>query len=316
VDNLAHALAGAALGHAGLKKQTGLGVATLVLAANIQDLDVVGGFVGRSLVWRRGWTHGPIGMVVLPILLTLAMIAFDRWQAGRGSRPPTRPPVRGRGLLVLAYIGILTHPLLDLTNVYGVRLLMPFSERWFYGDALFIIDTWLWLALGLGIRAALRREKHGTAHAGRPAVAALGFVTIYAMAMAAASAAAERLVAREIVARGLAPPVSVLASPVPIDPFRRRIIIDTGDRFAFGDLRWTPFVKLTLEPNLVPTNMRDPAIARTAARDQRVADFLYWSRLPFADIERTSEGTRVTIGDARYNETPGRGVFTVRAVVE
>ena len=28
---------------------------------------------------------------------------------------------------------------------------MPFSERWFYGDALFIIDPWLWLLLAAGV---------------------------------------------------------------------------------------------------------------------------------------------------------------------
>src|SRR5690606_41039625 len=33
-------------------------------------------------------------------------------------------------------------------NTYGIRLLMPFDRRWFYGDALFIIDPWVWLLLG------------------------------------------------------------------------------------------------------------------------------------------------------------------------
>ena len=33
---------------------------------------------------------------------------------------------------------------------------MPFDHRWFYGDAMFIIDPWLWLALAprMGSRAA------------------------------------------------------------------------------------------------------------------------------------------------------------------
>ncbi len=316
MDNLAHALAGAALGQAGLKKHSGLGVVTLVIAANIQDIDVVGGFVGRSLFWRRGWTHGPIGLLVLPILLVVVMIAFDRWQAGRGSRPPTRQPVRARGLLLLAYVGILSHAPMDLLNTYGVRLLMPFSERWFYGDALFIIDIWLWLALALGIGASRRREKRGAAHAGRPAAVSIVAVMVYAVTMASASAAGERLVAREIVARGMQPPVTVLASPVPIDPFRRRIIVDHGGSLRFGDLRWAPVPRLTLQPDSVGTNMNDPAIARAAARDRRVADFLYWSRLPFAEIRGTASGTQVTIGDARYNRAPGTGVFSVRSTIQ
>jgi inner membrane protein len=58
--------------------------------------------------------------------------------------------------------------------------------------------------------------------------------------------------------------------------------------------------------------MSDAVIPRAAASDRRVADFLYWSRLPFAEIRRTADGTLVTIGDARYNQTPGNGIFTVR----
>lgn len=316
MDNLAHALAGAALGHAGLKRHTGLGVATLVIAANLPDIDAASALVGRSLAWRRGWTHGPIGLLVLPILLVIAMAAFDRWQTRRGTRPATRVPVRIRWLLALASIGILSHPLLDLLNTYGVRLLMPFSERWFYGDALFIVDVWVWMALAVGIRAATRRERHGTPRPARPALIAVAAVAAYAIAMAAASLAAERFAARTIVARGLPAPAMVLASPVPVDPFRRRIIFQSGEAFGFGELRWTPAPTLTLEPSLIPTNMADPAIAHAAARDRRVADFLYWSRLPFADIRRGPEGMEVTIGDARYNRTPGSGVFTVRARIE
>ena len=313
MDNLAHALAGAALGQAGLKKQTGLGVATLVIAANLPDIDAASALFGRSLAWRRGWTHGPIALLVLPILLVLAIVAFDRWQARRGARPPARPPVRAGGLLALAYLGILSHPLLDLLNTYGVRYLMPFSGRWFYGDALFIIDIWVWIALAAGVRVSRRRERRGTSRPTRPAIAAIVAVGAYAVAMAAGSAAAERFVAREIAGRGMSAPLTVLASPVPVDPFRRRIVFDTGDAFGFGDLRWTPAPRLTLERGPIPTIMADAAIAQAAARDRRVRDFLSWSRLPFAEIRRGPDGTDVTIGDARYNRTPGSGVFTVRS---
>ncbi len=41
-----------------------------------------------------------------------------------------------------------THPLLDWTNNYGLRPLLPWSPRWFYGDLVFIIDPFLWVVLG------------------------------------------------------------------------------------------------------------------------------------------------------------------------
>jgi len=36
------------------------------------------------------------------------------------------------------------HPTLDWLNTYGMRWLMPFSGRWFYGDAVFIVDPGCW----------------------------------------------------------------------------------------------------------------------------------------------------------------------------
>lgn len=315
MDNLAHTLAGAALAEAGLKEKTGLGLATLMIAANLPDVDALGLLFGENLAWRRGWTHGPLALLILPVLLTLAIVAFDRWQARRGSRPDARPQVRFGWVLALAYIGILSHPLLDFLNTYGIRCLMPFSDRWFYGDALFIIDLWMWTALALGVWVARRRRRREQPHPSRPAVAALIAVTLYAGAMGAAGIAAEAMVTREVVARGLGPPEVVVASPVPINPFRRAIVFGTGDAYGFGELNWSPRPNLSLSPTLVPTNMADPAVARAAARNDDVADFLYWSRLPFAEIVRHPGKARVTIGDARYNRTPGGGRFSVEAVV-
>ncbi len=309
MDNLAHSLVGAALGAAGLKQKTGLGMATLILAANLPDIDAFGIFFGHNLAWRRGWTHGPIALLLLPPLLAALMLAFDRWQARRGARPPGRLPVHFGWLLALAYIGALSHPMLDFLNTYGIRCLMPFSDRWFYGDALFIIDVWLWLTLAIGIWLSRRHQRGG------PAVAALTAVALYAGGMGVASIAAERMTVREVARRGLPVPAKVVASPVPLDPFRRDIVYSYGHLYGFGSLRWRPNARLDLQPRLVPTNLDDPAIAAAAARQKEVADFLYWSRLPFATIERRPHEARVTLGDARYNSSPGEGPFSVTASV-
>lgn len=314
MDNLAHGLTGWALSEAGLRRKTGLATATLVIAANLPDVDALGLLFGENLAWRRGWTHGPLALVLLPLLLAGAMVAFDRWQARRGTRPAARDPVRPLWLLALAYVGILSHPLLDFLNTYGIRCLMPFSERWFYGDALFIIDVWLWSALALGIWLARRRRKAGTDGVARPAVAALAAVALYAGAMGAGGVAAGPVVARAAAEAGLPAPERVVANPVPVDPFRRRVVFAAGDAYGFGTLHWLPRPRVDFLPGLVPTNMDDPAIARAAEADKGVRDFLYWSRLPFAAIERRNGAAHVTIGDARYNEAPA-GRFSVGAVV-
>src|SRR5690606_213684 len=97
--------------------------------------------------------------------------------------------------------------------------------------------------------------------------------------------------------------------------FRRQIVFDFGRTYGFGDFWWEPGPRLVIDPELVPTNMADPAVARAAARDRQVADFLTWSRLPFAEVRHAPDGVHVTVGDARYNRRPGEGRFIVRTVL-
>lgn len=308
MDNLAHSLVGAALGEAGLKQKTGLGMVTLVVAANLPDVDALGLLFGENLAWRRGWTHGPIAMLVLPPLLVGAILLFDRWQFRRGTRPIERLPLHVGWLFGLAYAGWVSHPLLDLMNTYGIRLLMPFSERWFYGDTLFIIDLWLWLALLVGVWLSRRRRRRELARPGQPALFSLGAVAIYTTTMGVSSVAAERIAREAAEAGGHGPIRTVVASPSPLNPFRREIAFGTDVAYGFGTLHWTPSPKLRLEPGLIAKNMNDPAVAE-ARQVKAIGDFLYWARLPFARIEHQPDATVVTISDARYSRGAAAGQF-------
>jgi inner membrane protein len=161
VDPVTHSLTGAALSRCGLHRVTPLATATLVVAANAPDIDIAAAALGSyaSLALRRGITHGPLAVLLLPFAVTGAILLYDRL---RRRRRPDAAPVRPLPTLGLAFLGVLSHPALDWLNTYGVRLLMPFSERWFYGDSLFIIDPWVWLALAaplVGIYAGSRRGR-------------------------------------------------------------------------------------------------------------------------------------------------------------
>ncbi|MEM7354402.1 MAG: metal-dependent hydrolase, partial [Acidobacteriota bacterium] len=134
---------------AGLAKKTPLATATLLVGVNLPDVDAFTYFVtsaDTALYLRRGWTHGVLAMVVLPTVLAGLVALFER--AWRQRRDPQAEPIHFAWILGLAYLGFLTHPFLDWLNTYGIRLLMPFDGRWFYGDTLFIVDPWLWLTLG------------------------------------------------------------------------------------------------------------------------------------------------------------------------
>ncbi len=306
MDNISHTLVGAALGEAGLKRRTGLGMAVLMIAANLPDLDVLAIPLGQNLTFRRGWTHGPVGLLVLPVLLTLCTVAWDRWQTRRGSRPPDRLPVLPKQLLLLSYIGALSHPFLDWLNTYGIRLLMPFSHEWFYGDALFIVDPWIWTALGIGIFLARRRQRLGRPHARRPARIALGAVVLYITLMVTGSGTASVVAEREVAAREGAAPERLMAGPVPLNPLRRQIVYDRGDAYGFGILAWTPRPEVTLEAELLPKRLEHPAV-REAMREPVIRDFLYWSRFPFFHVTDDADGLVVFVNDARFSREPAEG---------
>ena len=146
MDPVTHTLVGAALSRSGLRRRTPLATATLLIGVNLPDVDVVSYFASSdvALGFRRGWTHGILALALMPLALAAAMVLYDRlWR-----RPHGFTPVRPSQLLLLAYLAVATHPFLDWLNTYGIRLLMPFDSRWFYGDTLFIVDPWLWLVLG------------------------------------------------------------------------------------------------------------------------------------------------------------------------
>ncbi len=315
MDNLSHSLVGAALAQTGLKRLTGLGTATVVIGANAPDLDVLGLLFGENLAWRRGLTHGPLGMLLLPPLLALGIVMFDRWQTQRGTRPPDRLKVKWPWVLLLACLGTASHPFLDWLNVYGVRLLMPFSDRWYYGDMLFIVDPWLWITLSLGIWLALRRERHRACNPGMPAIVALSLFAGYCGVMAAAGRGAEAYTARTLATKGVSPTGRILASPTAINPFRWTILVETKDGYAFGEFIWSLTPILSLQPDMVATDMENPFVTTAAEQDRQIADFLYWSRFPFATVRQVAGGTEVIIGDARYGVSPEDGPFSVRAFI-
>ena len=162
MDNLTHTLVGAALSKSGVERITPLATATLVVAANAPDVDMLSYTQGQwfALSFRRGLTHGIPALIVLPWVVAGMMTV---WDIGvRRRRHPALPPTRFSALLLISYVGVLTHPVLDWMNTYGMRWWLPFDGRWSYGDSLFIIDPWLWLLLGAAVALAWPRSRLGS----------------------------------------------------------------------------------------------------------------------------------------------------------
>src|SRR2546422_5354311 len=147
MDGLTHSLVGLASAKAGLERLSPYTAAVSILAANAPDIDVVTAVGGRwtALHYHRGITHSIVGTLALAVLIPSLFYLIDRL-VGRVRGRPKR--IRYRGLLLASLIAAATHPLMDWTNNYGVRPLLPWNGRWFYGDLVFIVDPYLLLVLG------------------------------------------------------------------------------------------------------------------------------------------------------------------------
>ncbi len=227
-------------------------------------------------------------MVVLPVLLAGAMVLLDRWRSTEH-----RPRVAWRGLLLLAVLGVWSHPLLDLLNVYGVRLLMPFSDHWYKADALFIMDPWLWLVLGAGLLIGrLRRSE-------RPSRGALAMFAGYAVAMTLIGGVSRRLVAEKT---GVS--ARTMAAPVFGNPFRREVLRDLGPEYQAGELV-LGFPSTYSSSGTVKTGRDLPGVAE-AQRTPKAQWFLRWARFPVFASRPASGGLEISIQDLRFGTIGGR----------
>lgn len=162
LDNITHTLAGLALARTGLGRTTRFGGTALVLGSNLPDVDIVA-LVGGRLAFidaHRGISHSIVVGSLLAALFGAALWAFGRFrsQGESGNGEEAFREARLGTLIGLALIAVLVHLGFDWLNDYGIRLLLPFTDRWYYGDIIFIVDPWFWLILGGGGHLAMRRE--------------------------------------------------------------------------------------------------------------------------------------------------------------
>jgi len=308
MDNLTHSLAGLALSQAGLKTKTRKGLAALILGANMPDLDVFVGWVSWApLATHRGFTHSLVGgTILMPPLLAGLLWLLDRWQIARGKGLRSGVPMHAGWLLALCYLGALTHPLLDMQTTYAVQLFSPFSTRWFHTETLFIIDIWVWAGLGFAIWLSRRRERSGGQWR-RPALWGL----IGLCAYIAVNGGISLLARSALLATPPYPAPDVMFASEQPALFWKRTLIWRQDGMI-GRANYDPLRSLTVvfdgQP-LVPDRMSDPLVRRAMTANRDIIQFMRWSTMPMAAVEKHGCAATVRFSDARFGAPRPGGAF-------
>lgn len=305
MDNLTHTLTGVALSHAGLNRKTRFATLTLVLAANLPDVDIVSSAWGSVsyLKYHRGFTHSILGISVLA--WGLAAIVY---LLGRRAKAKSGRIISFRWLVAVAWIGTASHLLLDFTNSYGVRPFLPFSARWYAWDIMFITDPVLLalLCLGLGLPLLLRlvSEEVG-ARQYRPAWGAI-FSLVALASLWSLRDMAHRRALGFLESHTYIDPLRVGAFPSPANPFEWTGVVETS---AAYNVLPVDSLANDLDPHsgeVFPKPPPSPALeAAMKTRTGRV--FMDFARFPWAETEQSAEGVDVQIEDLRYFSNSGRG---------
>ncbi|HEX4232165.1 MAG TPA: metal-dependent hydrolase [Bryobacteraceae bacterium] len=305
MDNLTHSLTGLALARAGLDRICPRATLLLIISANIPDCDIVGLFGGplKYLEVHRGYTHS---LLLLPAmaLLSVGIVALLYRERLLWTRA-----------WLLCCIGVASHLMLDWTNAYGIRLLLPFSSAWLHLDVvslwdLIVLAVLLFAALWPMLAGLVSQEIGAVKNRGRGvAIFALAFFLLWDLGRGyihdiGVAQLNTRLYGGEFPAR-----VAVL--PSPIDPLHWRAIVQTAAAYRI----YAPFNPFqNFEPELGTVYFK-PAVAgpmAAAMRTEPFRYFAYFARFPLWTISPASldqmDVTRVELTDLRYGN-PGQTLF-------
>jgi inner membrane protein len=322
MDNITHTLTGLALSQAGLNRKTRFATVALMVGANLPDLDLLwsgGGGGANYLKYHRGITHSLFGVTVLG-----AALAGLLYYLGRRF-PGTKPKVNGplldaRWLFGACWIATGSHLLMDFTNAYGVRLFLPYSDRWYALDIMPIVDLLLLLALilGLGIPALFRviSEEVG---ARKPAYqrGAIFSLTFLVLLWGVRDLAHRRVLGMmDGHTYGDENPVRLGAFPTFVNPFAWTGVVETISSFHLLSVN-------ALSGDVDPRQSRDfpkPEISpplETALKTQTGMIFAHFSRFLWIQVEETDDGDEVTLRDLRFaSPTEDRLGFAARITLD
>ncbi len=298
MDPVTHTLTGYCLSQAGFNRKTRYATVALAIAANLPDADTISRAWGNVayLEVHRGPADSLVGITALAALAAGVVYALRR------NAPPRKnaPPLSVRWLFLGCWAATASHLLLDLTNSYGVRLFWPWSARFYAANLEPVVDPVLLAVViaGLGFPALLRliSEEVGAPKSGmrQGAIVALGLMAGWLGLRAAAHARAVTFLSSRTYQGE--DPVEVAAFPTLANPFAWIGVAET--RSATAVLAVNAISGEPKSEHVFYKPRPSPALD-AALKTRTLKVFLSVTRFPWARVEPSASGWRVTALDLR-----------------
>jgi inner membrane protein len=312
MEPITHLLLSIAVGRAGLNKLSRMAMPTLIVSGLAADLDWLSAFAGPRafLVAHRGASHSILVAVAIAFIVAGVFTIIGKKSAAS--------PVRFVRALLVSAIGAGLHLLLDVTNTYGVKLLWPFSDKWFALDILSAFDLVVLTLLAAGILLPIlfrlvseeigeRPKSRGALMSG---ILALSLLLIYTGGRFILHERAVDMLNSRLY-RG-AVPLAVGAFPVSPSPFRWTGLVVTENAILRLDvpIAFGTFDPFSAKPYYKPDSS---AAIEAASATPTAALFLAFARFPRATIRQSDSGFHVEITDMRFElgTPPGRSITAV-----
>lgn len=312
MDNLTHTATGLFLSRAGLNRLTPLATPILIVAANAPDIDIVtaGGGMLNYLHYHRHITHS---LPAAPVLAVLSVAVV---------RIIARRPVRWAWAVLMALVAVLSHLLLDYTNVYGIRLLLPFSPAWLRLDLTPVVDFWIWAVLLLSVAGPFLSRlvtSEITSSGKRPAHHGRGFAWLALLFLLFYNGGRAVLHTRALAMLDARlydgqPARQIAALPL-ANPFAWRGVVETADAYQIADVD----VLNDFDPRRAMTFRKADVgpVMESARRTRAFQEFLQFAQIPFWSVVSSTENPnerRVELVDLRFG-TPAQPGFLATGLV-
>ena len=303
MDPLTHTLVSVTIGRAGLAKKSKLAFLMLVIAGTAADADWITIFFGPQayLAAHRTVSHSILGTLAIAAAAA-AIFVFT-------SRKWTRRPVSFSRAFLICGAAAGAHLLMDAMNPYGVKLLWPFSQRWFAADLLSQMDSWIlatliaFLAVPWIFNLAAEEIGAGKSPREKSAATALGLVALFIAFRFLMHSHAITLMNAQLFLGET--PGELAALPTNSNPFLWTGIAETSESMQVVNVPVMTGSPFSADDANVIRKPPASGILTAATNTDAAQAILAFARFPLAEMDKTEDGYEVDISDLRIELAHG-----------